>query len=537
MKEIGDRARTAFARPSRGDPPRPPHVNAGNPVAANGHLLSSSPRLLDDILESITDGVVVADLDGRFVLFNPAAERILGIGALDVPPTDWSAAYGCFREDGVTAFPADELPLARAIRGESVFDCQVFVRNASVPRGVWVSINATPLRDDDLGLCGGVASFRDITAKRRVMERIELLSAVVEQTADTVVITDSTGLIEYVNPALEKTTGYSARDLIGRTPRAFRSGAHTNAFYDELWSTLSDGRVFRGTLINRKKNGQEYHSEQTITPVRDVAGVASHFVSVGRDITDRRRAAEADSRHLLARAVQQRLFPVSPPPACGCDIAGAVYTADKTGGDYYDFLTLPDGCTGIVVGDVSGHAFDAALVMAETRAYLRSMAQTSSDPGTILTLVNRALVVDTADNQFVTLLLCCLDGDSRALRYASAGHVTGIVLGRNGAVKAELPSTGVPLGLFPDITLATATAAPLENGDIVALFTDGVTETDTADGVPFGMPRALDVIRQYRREPAAKIVHRVYQAVRAHTGRRPHADDITAVICKVEARP
>jgi phosphoserine phosphatase RsbU/P len=197
---------------------------------------------------------------------------------------------------------------------------------------------------------------------------------------------------------------------------------------------------------------------------------------------------------------------------------------------------LPDGCTGVVVADVSGHAFDAALVMAETRAYLRSIAQASSDPGEILTRVNRALVVDMAENQFVTLVLCRIDPVCQALQYASAGHVTGVVLGHAGAVKAELPSTGLPLGIFRDLTFTTAAAAPLESGDIVALFTDGVTETDTADGVQFGTERALDVIRRFRREPAAKIVHRLYRAVRDFAGRRPHADDITAVICKVDPR-
>ena len=528
-------------------PGLPPSRNpfTGSPLpadsrsAAHGHtawppLLHSSQRLLTDVLKSVADGVVVADLEGRLVLFNASAERILGLGELAVPPSNWSTAYGLFSEDGVTPFPSDELPLARAIRGESVFDCRVCVRNLGVPRGVWLSINAAPLRDDDLGLCGGVAIFRDITASRRELERVELLSAVVEQTADAVVITDSTGLIEYVNPALERTTGYSSRELIGRTPRIFRSGAHTAAFYDELWATLNDGRVFRGTLIDRKKNGEEFHSEQTVTPVRNAAGVVSHFVSVGRDITDRRRAAEADSRHMLARAVQQRLFPVSAPEGCGCDIAGAVYTADKTGGDYYDFLELPDGCTGLVVGDVSGHAFDAALFMAETRAYVRSIAQATSDPGAILTMVNRALVVDTADNQFVTLFLCCLDRNRRGLRYASAGHVTGIVLDYAGAVKAELPATGVPLGLFADANITTSAAPSLERGDLIALFSDGVTDADTADGLPFGMPRALDVVRAHQRESAARIVHQIYQAVRAFTGRRPHTDDITVLICKVE---
>lgn len=500
----------------------------------DGHLPLSSQRLIADIINSISEGVVVGDLDGRLVLYNAAAQRMFGPGLVHVVPPEWTGTYGCFREDGVTPFPVDELPLARAIRGESVVDCQILVRTPAQPSGVLVSINSAPLVDGANGVCGGVAVLRDVTSKRSELERVRLLSAVFEQTADTVVITDHTGTIEYVNPATEQITGFSVSELLGRTPRVFRSGAHPRAFFDEMWTTLAAGRAFRGTLINRKKNGEEYHSEQTITPVRDSSGVISHFVSVGRDITDRRRAAEADSRHLLARKVQQRLFPSSAPPTCRCDMAGAVFTADKTGGDYYDFLALPGGGTGVVVGDVSGHAFDAALVMAATRAYLRSISQTTADPGDILTLVNRVLNGDTADNQFVTLILCCLDPVSHVLRYASAGHVTAYVFDRCGEIKAELPSTGLPLGLFPDAAYLTAPPTLLEPGDMVALFTDGVIETDTADGTPFGIERALAVVRQHRLEPAATIVHRVYEAVRDFTGRRPHTDDITTVICKFD---
>jgi sigma-B regulation protein RsbU (phosphoserine phosphatase) len=493
-------------------------------------------RLLQDVIDSLTDGVIVADLQGRFVHFNPAAERILGIGPLGVPSSEWSPSYGCLRDDMVTLFPSEDLPLARAIRGETVHDCTLFIRNPRQPQGIWLSINASPVRDEAGKLAGGVAVFRDETAKRRELAHIGLLSTVVEQTADTVVITDPDGLIEYVNPAVEKTTGFSARELIGKTPRVFRSGAHDNAFYDGLWTTLSEGRVFRGTLVNRKKNGSVYHSEQTIAPVRDGAGTIVHFVSVGKDITDRRKAAESESRHLLARAVQQRLFPAAPPPGCRFELGGAVYTADKTGGDYFDYIALPDATTGVVVADVSGHAFDSALVMAETRAYLRSIAQTDSDPGVILTRVNRVLASDIPDAQFVTLVLACLHAPSDTLRYASAGHTTGYVLDMAGNVRCELPSTGIPLGIFADTAYETVAAPPLAEGDLVLFFTDGVIETENRDGDPFGAERALDVIRRHRHEPAAKLVHRVYRAVRDFARRPAVDDDITMIVCRVSPR-
>jgi sigma-B regulation protein RsbU (phosphoserine phosphatase) len=510
--------------------PSPP---TGSPDASRNGLGGSQPRLLQDVVDSIPDGVVVADRNGRFLHFNPAAERILGLGPLGVPVADWSLAYGCFCEDGVTPLPSDELPLARAMRGDTVFDFPLFVRNRCVPEGVWLSIDASPLKDDTGALIGGIVVFRDVTEKRREHPRIELLSWVVEQTADMVVITDRDGLIEYVNAAVERTTGFAASELIGRTPRAFRSGAHDNAFYDDLWATLSAGQVYRGTIINRKKNGDTFHSEQTITPIRDATGNVAYFVSVGRDMTDRRRAEAQESRHLLARAVQQRLLPAVPPSVCGFKIGGAVYTADKTGGDYIDFIPLPDFTTGVVVGDVSGHAFDAALVMAQTRAFLRSIAQTTADPGTILTRVNRALVGDIAENQFVTLVFACLHEPSRTLRYASAGHPAGHVLDRSGVSKCELPSTGIPLGMFAETTYETAPTTPLEEDDLVVFFTDGVTEAENGDGTHFGAARALDVIRSAWREPAAKIVHRVYRAVRDFGGRRPQDDDITAVVCRV----
>jgi sigma-B regulation protein RsbU (phosphoserine phosphatase) len=261
-----------------------------------------------------------------------------------------------------------------------------------------------------------------------------------------------------------------------------------------------------------------------------------HYVSVGKDVTERRKAAEQESRHLLARAVQQRFFPAVPSPAYGFEFGSAVYTVDKTGGDYFDFLSLPDRAIGVVVGDVSGHAFDAALVMAVTRAYVRSIAHTEADPGSILTRVNEVLCGDIPDNQFATLVLASLHGPSNTLRYASAGHTTGYVLDARGGIKAELPSTGVPLGIVCETTYETAAAVTLQVDDLVVFFTDGITEAQDSDGTLFGASRALDVVRRHQREPAAKIVHRVYRAVREYSGPRSQDDDITAVICRVGPR-
>ena len=174
-------------------------------------------------------------------------------------------------------------------------------------------------------------------------------------------------------------------------------------FYKMLWDSILDGRPFRGTLVNRKKAGELYWAEQTITPITDHTGNITHFVSVLKDVTQVRKKQEREVELSLAREVQQRFYAtaISVP---GFDIAGAAYPEEETGGDYFDFFTMPDGCVCVCIGDVSGHGFDSALVMALTRAYVRSFAAGGSDAGEILTRVNRMLVADLGNERFVTLL-------------------------------------------------------------------------------------------------------------------------------------
>lgn len=113
------------------------------------------------------------------------------------------------------------------------------------------------------------------------------LSSAIEQTADHVVITDNRGVIEYVNPAFELVTGFGREEVIGRTPAVMSSGRHDKAFYERFWDTILSGRVFRGVFINRKKSRELFYNEITVTPIKDSSGAITHFVSSGRDITER----------------------------------------------------------------------------------------------------------------------------------------------------------------------------------------------------------------------------------------------------------
>jgi len=261
------------------------------------------------------------------------------------------------------------------------------------------------------------------------------------------------------------------------------------------------------------------------------------LVAFIRDTTERRRAEmelrETQEQFQIAREIQQRLFPGSAPQMPGFDLAGVSYPAEATGGDYFDYFPMFSPGLGIGIGDVSGHGIGPALLMAETRAYLRILARNRDDLGDILIRANRILAEDVGSERFVTLLLAKLIFEPRSLLYASAGHTTGYVLNAAGEIKAALKRTGIPLGIQPDTHYQVGPEIPLETGDLVLLITDGIEETLSPDNEFFGIDRILEVVRSNRQLSAREIVEALYQAGRKFTNSTPLGDDFTAVVLKV----
>jgi sigma-B regulation protein RsbU (phosphoserine phosphatase) len=261
-----------------------------------------------------------------------------------------------------------------------------------------------------------------------------------------------------------------------------------------------------------------------------------HFVSVLKDVTDRMRAEQRELEIRYAADVQRRLYPAAAPAFPGLEIAAGTFPALATCGDYYDYLPLSNGSLGIVIGDVSGHGLGPALIMAETRAYLRFLSASGLEPGEVLTKINAVLYEDLDENRYVALILAHLDFSSRRLRYVNAGHTAAYHLDGAGAVKAVMESCGPPLGVLPGTVFPAVENPPLEDGDVVVFLTDGITESENASGDYFGTDAALDVVRAHRHESAQEIVQRLRQATRDFAQGAPQQDDITVVVCKVVPR-
>ena len=232
-----------------------------------------------------------------------------------------------------------------------------------------------------------------------------------------------------------------------------------------------------------------------------------------------------------AQEIQQRLYPGESPTLPGFDIAGALFPAKATAGDYFDYIPMLEGCLGIVLGDVSSHGMGPALLMSETRACLRTLAQMHSDVSEILTRANRLLAADASDFHYVTLAMARLDPRDRSMVYASAGQ-RGYLLGA-GIEATVLDSTSLPLGVHADTVVPAASTITLKSGDLLTFFTDGLSEAESPGRVRFGVARALQIIRSEREKPAAEIIQTLREQVLGFCRSEPPQDDITIVIVKV----
>jgi PAS domain S-box-containing protein len=282
-------------------PRRPPALPASARFEVERvEALAREARRFRALVETGTDGLVLLDREARFLYASPSMTRLL-----DIPPED---IVGLF---GIDLVHPDDRPavapqLTELIQTPGRTMAATFRAVGRNGRTRWIEAEAANHLDDP-DISAIVAKYRDLTDayethgalqhevadRKRAEHALEKLTSAIEQTADSVMVTDRDGVIEYVNPAFERMTGYTRAEAVGCTPRIVSSGRQTRRFYETMWAAILRGEVVRIVVTNKAKSGRLYDEDQTITPVRDDTGAITHFVSTGRDITRRRRTQEA----------------------------------------------------------------------------------------------------------------------------------------------------------------------------------------------------------------------------------------------------
>jgi len=253
-----------------------------------------------------------------------------------------------------------------------------------------------------------------------------------------------------------------------------------------------------------------------------------------RELADKNAALEQAQAQLkaeldIARALQIAILPATFPVKPGCDGAARMIPATTMGGDFYDFIELPDGRIGLVMADVSGKGVPAAFFMAVARTNLRDLAPQYLEPGACLAQTNAMLCAQNPMELFVTVFYCVFDTSTGTLRYANGGHNPPYVRRADGSVEALTGAGGLALGVMPGVNYPDHTVQLLP-GDRLVLYTDGVTEAFNSADEPYGVERLLAEVKAHGDGGATALIERICRSVTVFADAAPQSDDITLTV-------
>jgi len=397
-----------------------------------------------------------------------------------------------------------------------------------------------------------------VRSQRELRRQKEYFEALVLNSPVAIAIMDLDEKVVSWNPAAEGLFGYSQAQAVGRRIDDLVAG--TPEMHAEVLEytrqVSSDSRVDAVTRRSRKDGtlvdvellavpvtvgGDQVGTYAMYHDITELKRIEEEVRQLNRDlerrvaerteqlkramakqqeVTQERERIEQELR--VARMIQHTLLPKSLPELEGHEIAAYYQPAREVGGDFYDFLRLPDGRLGLFVGDVSGKGVPAAIVMAITRTLLRSAYHLGS-PGEILEQVNESLLPDIPPNMFVTCLAALLDSSTGLLQYANAGHDLPYV--RHAAGVSKLQATGMPLGLMRSMTYEQKEIT-LHPGESILLYSDGLVEAHNPGGEMFGFHRMQGYVRDH--PDGATLIDSLLAELERFTGEDwEQEDDIT----------
>jgi sigma-B regulation protein RsbU (phosphoserine phosphatase) len=284
-------------------------------------------------------------------------------------------------------------------------------------------------------------------------------------------------------------------------------------------------------VFSTESNELNAYDEDDLELLDAFASLAAISIERARqhqEILEKRKLEEELS---IARGIQNTFLPIKHPKMPGFDISGINIPSEKVGGDYYDFISIIENQVGIAIGDVSGKGIPAALIMASFRASLIAEIRNNYAIRSIMFKVNNLLFESTESDTYVTAVYGVLDTKNRIFTFTNAGHNAPIFRRADGRMEYLLEG-GMALGTFENSKYEERPLS-LGAGDLIVLYTDGVTEAKNETEEEFGTKRLKQVINDSCRLRASEIQNNIYQAVKDFTGNLPQADDLTMIVIKV----
>jgi len=414
----------------------------------------------------------------------------------------------------------------------------------------WYDCSVDPLTDGEGNSRGVIFVMTDVTERLQAEEALKISEenyrGIYENSVEGIFQTTPDGQYLSANPALVRIYGYeSSEDLKASVLDIAHSLYVDPQRRDDFRNLMQEHNEVTDfeSQIYRKDRSIIWISESS-RAVRDKDGGLQYYEGTVMDITARKnaeeqlRTQERENNRLqaevdVARAIQERLLPRTSLNVPGLFVAGTNRPATETSGDYFDYISWPDGKCAVAIADVSGHGLGSALIMTSARAYVRSQAMLLSDPGKILRDVNNLLERDLENGNFLSLCLAVFDPAKGELHFASAGHDAPMLFRPGERQFAELLSTGPLLGILPNAEYGVAGPFKLFLGDVLVFMTDGLFECMNPRDETFGKERVQDIVAANAEKSAAEILEALMDGAARWTEGAPQSDDVTLVIVKV----
>ncbi|MDD1627880.1 MAG: PAS domain S-box protein [Methylococcaceae bacterium] len=391
---------------------------------------------------------------------------------------------------------------------------------------------------------------RDITVRKHfqdaLIESEKRTRLIIESSLSAIVIMDSYGLITDWNHQAEKMFGWSRNEAIGQRledliiPLRFRN-AHRQGLQHFLHTGI--GPILNQLIehVAMRRDGSEFPVELSIAPLK--LGNAYIFSGFIHEITARKAAEQkirqaevnlaiSQSEIKIAQRIQASLSPSAPIKSDHFEVTGYCLPADQVGGDYFDYFFRNQDQLDMIIADVSGHSIGPALFMVETRSAIRSQVNRLGTPSETLGVLNNFLFedLDNAD-YFITLFYLQYDITTQQLSFANAGHPPPLLLSPFQRECRQLDADGMILGVRKNVIFEEKTTT-ISNGDLILLYTDGLTEAENPDGDFFGVERVTELFIQYAQHPSEKIIDALLKHLKQFCQSESFKDDITLMIFK-----